>query len=257
MLINVNGNQLFCEVLGTGEPMLLIHGLGGSQNFWWSIACAFSDNYKVIIPDLPCAARSSNDPGLSISSLAHDMLALMDELDINSAHVVGHSMGTIVCQHMATMAPERILDLVLLGPLAQPPEPARGALKDRAEAARKDGMAPIATAVSNAALSNETKNNNANIQGFVREMLLGQSPEGYALSCSALSEATQANPKLIDCPCLLITGDEDAVAPPSNVEVLSMDISNTEMHVLEHCGHWTPNEKPLEVNALMKQFYSK
>ena len=255
MFKEINGKKMAVDVFGEGEPMLLVHGLGGSSNLWRPLINEFSGQLKIIVPDLPCAARSSNDPNLSISSLATDMLALLDSLDVENVHLVGHSMGTIVCQHMVAMAPERVTDLVLLGPVGQAPEPARESIKARAALAREKGMEPIADATATTALSTDTKQSNANAQGFVREMIIRQDPEGYALSCIALSESMQANLDLITCPCLLITGDEDNVAQVPNVEVLSGQIANSKMHVLEKCGHWTLTERPKEVIALMNGFY--
>ena len=256
MIQEINGKKMAVDVFGEGEPMLLVHGLGGSSNVWRPLINEFSGQFKMIVPDLPCAARSSNDPNISISSLATDMLTLLDSLNIGQAHVVGHSMGTIVCQHMAAMAPLRVKNLVLLGPVGQVPESARKPIKDRAALAREQGMEPIADATATTALSADTKQSNPNAQGFVREMVIRQDPEGYALSSIALSESTQANLDMVTCPCLLITGDEDLVAPATNVEVLSGQIAKSEMHVLDKCGHWTLTERPKEVIALMNIFYS-
>ena len=255
MFSTINNKQVAIDISGEGDATLLVHGLGGSSNFWTPIINEFSSNFKLIAPDLPASARSDNDPDLSIESLAKDMLTLLDELEITQAHVVGHSMGTIVCQHMAVLAPERVKDLVLLGPLAAPPDPARAALKDRAELARKEGMTSIADTIANVALSTETKSLRPVAVGFVRELLMRQNPEGYALSCIALSEAQAAKAESISCKTLLITGDEDGVAPPANVEKLDSALPNSSMTVLEGCGHWTATEKPSEVNALIRNFY--
>ncbi len=255
MFVKVNNNELAVDVFGEGEPILLVHGLGGSSNFWRPVINEFSSQFKLIVPDMPSAGRSENDPSLSISSMASDMLDLLDAMGIEKARVMGHSMGTIVCQHMTAMAPDRVLDLVLLGPLSQAPEPARPALKDRAGLAREKGMESIADIIADVALSKDTKASNPNVQGFVRELIIRQDAEGYALSCVALSESTQADPTKITCPTILITGDEDGVAPPANVEVLNGQLPNSEMHVLAQCGHWTPNERTQEVNTLIQNFY--
>jgi 3-oxoadipate enol-lactonase len=255
VLVTVNGKKLAVDVFGEGKAMLLVHGLGGSSNFWRPIINEFGGEFKIIAPDLPCAAGSELDSELSITSLATDLLALLDTMGIEQCHLLGHSMGTIVCQHMAAMAPDRIIDMVLLGPLAQPPEAARAAIKDRAALVRTEGMTPIADAIAEGALSKETKAERPNAQGFVRELLIRQNPEGYALSCIALAEAIQATPALIKCPSLLITGDEDGVAPQANVKVLCEQLTCSQMHVLERCGHWTATEKPQEVNALIRTFY--
>jgi len=252
----MKGKEIFVDVFGRGEAFLLIHGLGSSSNYWRPLVNEFSGRFKLIVPDLPSAGRSALDAEISISSLACTMLELLDEMNIDKVHLVGHSMGTIVCQHMVALAPDRFFDLVLLGPLAQPPEPAREALTNRAALARSEGMTSIADTIADVALSKDTKKSRSNVQGFVREMVINQNPEGYAQSCIALAEATPADPELINCPCLLITGDEDAVAPPVNVEVLCAQLANAKMHVLNQCGHWTATEKPDEVNKLIRDFYS-
>ncbi len=254
-LLQINGRSIAVDDFGEGTPVLCVHGLGGSSNFWRAVVNGLSGEYRLIVPDLPSAARSQNDPDLSIESLARDMLAVLDALGIDKARVMGHSMGTIVCQHLTSMAPQRVQDLVLLGPLAQPPEPARGALMDRAGLARKEGMTPIADTIADIALAAATKSDLPDIQGFVREMVIRQDAEGYALSCEALSRAQQADPTTITCPCLLITGDEDKVAPPANVEALGGQLSNATVQILNGCGHWTLNEKPTEVLSSIKAFY--
>ena len=254
--MNINGRYIAVERKGSGAPLLLVHGLGGTSNFWWPAVRAFESDYELIVPDLPSAGRSQLDAAVSIATIAGDLLALMDELEFDQFHLAGHSMGTIVCQHMAAAAPERILDLVLLGPLAEPPEPARGALRDRAGVARRDGMSGIADAIANAALAAETKAGNTNIQAFVREMVLRQPSEGYASSCEALAGAQKADPAAIKCDSLLITGDQDGVAPPAAVQQLAADLGAKEPLVLSACGHWTLTEQPDAVLAAMRTFYN-
>lgn len=254
-LLEIGGRRVAVDEFGSGDAMVCVHGLGGSSNFWRPVVNAFAATHRVVVPDMPASARSDNDPSLSIESIAADMLAVMDALNIDQARVVGHSMGTIVCQHMAAKAPDRVRDLVLLGPLAEPPEPARGALMDRAALARSEGMAKIADTLADVALSTSTKDNLPNVQGFVREMVIRQDPEGYALSCEALSRATAADPSAIGAGALLVTGDEDKVAPPANVEALGGRLSGSRVEVLNGCGHWTLTEKPTEVLALMREFY--
>ena len=184
------------------------------------------------------------------------MWALLDSLDIERAHLIGHSLGTIICQHMAVMRPDSVTSMSLLGPLAEPPEPARGALRDRAELVRQSGMRGVSDIIADVALSKKTKSDNGNIQGFAREMLISQNPEGYARSCIALAAAEAADASLLSMPTLLITGDEDVVAPPTNVEKLHQAFPNSEYHVLDNCGHWTLNERPNAVCRLVRSFIS-
>jgi pimeloyl-ACP methyl ester carboxylesterase len=164
-------------------------------------------------------------------------------------------MGTIVCQHIAAQQPKRVLSLALLGPLAEPPEPARTAINDRAKTARKDGMVGIADTLVNVATSAVTKAHHPATAAFVREILMRQDAEGYAATCEALAAAKSADLAKIACPALLMTGDEDGVAPPAAVQKLAKSIKGARMVVFSGCGHWTPIERPAEVNAALVNFY--
>jgi len=253
--MQINNRNIAVDEFGEGPAMLLVHGLGGTSNFWRPVVNEFMDRYRVVVPDLPSAGRSDIDPAVSIESLADDMLAVLDALDIDQLHLTGHSMGTIVCQHMAARLGDRVRDLVLLGPLAEPPEAARAALAGRAKSAREDGMTGIADVIADVALAADTKAGNPNAQGFVREMLLRQNPEAYALSCEALARAERAAPEKIACRSLLITGDEDVVAPEDNVRTLAGQLDDAETLILESCGHWTLTEQPGPVIDAMNKFY--
>ena len=82
-----------------------------------------------------------------------------------------------------------------------------------------------------------------------------QDAEGYARTCEALAAAKAADFSKIKCPTLLITGDEDGVAPPAAAKAMAKAIKNSELLLLSGCGHWTPIEKPTEVNDALLNFY--
>ena len=252
--MNTTNQQLFVDQYGEGEPILFVHGLGGSANCWRPLTNDLCNDYRLIVPELPCSARSPITEALTIESIADSMWDLLDSLDIRQAHLIGHSMGTIVCQHMAAARASDVSSMSLLGPLAEPPEPARGALRDRAELARQSGMRGISDIIADVSLSKKTKRENGNVQGFARELLIAQNPEGYARSCIALAAAQAADAALLPMPTLLITGDEDVVAPPANVEKLHQALPDSIFHVLDNCGHWTLNERPNAVCGLVRSF---
>jgi len=255
MQIEINGRTLAVDVTGDGDALLLVHGLGGTSNFWAPVTAAFAPHMRVIAPDLPGAGRSAPAAGISFDTLANDLLALLDALGIGQAHVAGHSMGSIVCQHLAAKAPDRVRDLVLLGPLAELPEAARPALEARAATAREHGMEAIAELVCDRGLSAETKSMRPVTVGFVREMMLRQSAEGYARHCLALAAGRRADPAAIRCPTLLVSGTEDTTAPAASVAALAAALPSARVEMLAACGHWTAVEKPAEVVAAMTRFY--
>ena len=82
-----------------------------------------------------------------------------------------------------------------------------------------------------------------------------QDAEGYARSCEALAAARSAPLSKIGCPTLLITGDEDGVAPPPAVQKLGKAIKRAKVIILPRCGHWTPLERVEDVNRALLTFY--
>ena len=252
--MEINGKEIAVEQQGDGDAVVMVHGLGGTSNSWYPQVGPLARFFRVVRLDLEGSGRSPATGALSIASFASDVIAVMDALDIPTAHLCGHSMGTIICQHIAAERGERVKSLALLGPLAEPPEPARQAIRDRAAAARKNGMAPIADTLVEVATSAETKAHHPAAAAFVREILMRQDAEGCANLRSAC-RGEKRGPRSIDCPTLLVTGDEDGVSPPPAVKALSGRIAGSRVAVLPSCGHWTPIERPSQVNGLLLNFY--
>jgi len=147
-------NGLAVEIDGKGEALLCIHGLGGSSNTWTPLLAALS-SFKVIRPDLPGSARSAllAQP-LSIEGYAATLEALLAELGVESVHVMAHSLGTVVAQHLAVRNPGMIKSLALFGPLVAPPEAARAAA---ARGGDQDGVAPPPNVAAMAARINGSR----------------------------------------------------------------------------------------------------
>ena len=251
-------DRMAVEVDGPAQAdaVLCIHGLGATSNFYTPVCLALASRYRVVRPDLPGAGRSPARDGLSIQLFAEAMAKVARTLGLERVHVIGHSLGSIVAQHLALSEPKLVRSLTLLGPLLAPPEAGRQGLKDRAKKARAEGMAGIADQILQAATSADTRNNQPVAAALVRELVMRQDPEGYARSCEALASADAAEIQHIACPTLLVTGDEDAVGTPSGARVMAERIPGARLVVLPRCGHWTTLERPAECAAALKEFYA-
>lgn len=120
-LVAINGYELHVEEHGSGEPLLLVAGLGGSGRFWSSQVETLARHYRVILHDHRGVGRSGPAPLVSSArELADDLLRLMDALGLERAHLVGHSTGGAIGQHIALRAPERLRSLVLSASWAGP-----------------------------------------------------------------------------------------------------------------------------------------
>ena len=249
--------RIAVEVDGEGDAVLMIHGLGGTTNTWAPLQGAFARHKRVCL-DLPGSGRSWRVEGpLSIEKFVDAAKRALVAAKVDRAHVVAHSMGTIVAAHFAAAEPAMVRSLALFGPLLAPPDQARVGIRARAAKARQEGMSGIADSLVQASTSNETRQRRHVAVAFVRESLMGQNPDGYARSCEALADARSADTTRIACPTLLVTGDEDIVAPPQSVRMMAQKISGSRVEVLRGCGHWTPVEKPEECMDLLKQFLSE
>lgn len=251
-------NGVAVEVTGTGEPCLCIHGLGGSTNTWTTVLPGFR-NFQTICIDLPGSARSelASEP-LSIDLFVKTVGNVLDALGIDSLHIAAHSMGTIVAAHFAAQHPERVKGLAMFGPLLAPPDKARAGIRDRATLARRgiEGMQEIADAIVKGATSPESKEGHPAVLALVRESVMRQSPEGYAQSCEALAQAEAAEVERITAPVLLVTGDQDGVAPPAAVRDFGERLQRQHTVVLDGCGHWHTFEKPEACITELEKFYS-
>jgi pimeloyl-ACP methyl ester carboxylesterase len=253
-------DRMAVEIDGEGDAVLMIHGLGGSSNVWTPLMPSFA-RCRTIRPDLPGSARSARVEGpLSIERFVQAMLRVAGAVGVERAHVVAHSLGTIVAFHLAAAEPRFVRSLALFGPLLAPADAIRGGIRARGAKARAEGeagMQEIANALVQAATSSETKAKRPAAVALVREFLMRQPPEGYARTCEALADAQTADVAKIACPTLLVTGDEDAIAPAQAVRQLAERIPGCRLEVLRGCGHWTTIEQPNECNEALRRFYAQ
>lgn len=253
-------DRIAVEDEGDGDAVVCVHGLGGSSNTWTPLMPALA-RHRVLRIDLPGSARSQRVEGdLSVERWADAVQSVCARLNVGRAHFLGHSLGTIVCQHVAAAAPKLVRSLALFGPLAAPGDAVRPNLRARAAKARDEGFAgmqQITEALLNASISSDTRARLPVAVAFVRESLMRQEPANYGRSCAALAEAQPAALEKIVAPVLLVTGDEDVVAPPQAVRALADRLhgaAGKRVVVLPRCGHWEPVERPEECMRELRDF---
>ena len=249
---------LFCETpQGGGEPIVLVHGLGGNTNTWFPQLAVLRRDFEVFAYDFAGSGRSPAVGEMSIARHVADLTEIVARSARGRAHLAGHSMGTVVCQHFAAANPGRVASLALLGGFPEPPAAARAALRDRAAKARAGGMVAIADAIVAAGTADDTKVNQPAAAAFLRESLMAQPAEGYARNCEALAAATAADLSRIACPVLLLTGDQDRIAPPEVVRAMASVLANAQVQILPGCGHWPTIERAKQVNYALTLFHAR
>lgn len=249
-------NDLFVETAGSGNPILFVHGLGGTTNFYQPQASGLSAHHQVIRFDLPGAGLSPARPSVSIESFADDMEAVLDAAGVAQADIVGHSMGTIAVQHFAVTRPERVRRVALLGPVREQPPAGKEATRARAQTVRAEGMTAVADTIVGGALSEQTRRQRPEVAAFVRELLMRQDPQGYASHCEALANATAVEIAKIEAPTLLLTGSEDKVGSPEVAKSMFEELPNGSYEIIDGIGHWTALEAPRRVTDALRDFFS-
>ena len=99
---------------GEGAPLVFLHGIGGDAACWQPQLEAFSERYRAVAWNMPGYGGSAPLREMTFPGLAEALLRLLDRLDIERAHLVGHSMGGMVAQEFAATWPERLRSLVLV-----------------------------------------------------------------------------------------------------------------------------------------------
>jgi len=110
----INGLKINYKLLGSGQPILILHGWGSSSNSWEEVGEILSKEYKVLIPDLPGFGKSSVPfKTWSLKGYADFVLKFSKNLEISQFHLLGHSFGGRVAIKFAILHPEKIKKLIL------------------------------------------------------------------------------------------------------------------------------------------------
>ena len=113
-IAEANGQQLYYEIHGEGEPLLCVHGLSCDTLAWIPQIEAFAAEHRTVIFDNRDVGQSSMaEPGYEIADMARDALALADQLELERFHLLGVSMGGAIAQEIALQAPGRVRTLTL------------------------------------------------------------------------------------------------------------------------------------------------
>jgi pimeloyl-ACP methyl ester carboxylesterase len=129
-ILSVNGIEIYVEICGEGEPVLLLHGGGGAGSNWDLIFKHPPEGYRLIVPDLRGHGSSaSSSAPFTIRQVALDVLELLDRLGINRFKAIGLSLGAKTLLHVATRQPDRVEAMVLVSATPYFPEQARNLMR--------------------------------------------------------------------------------------------------------------------------------
>jgi 3-oxoadipate enol-lactonase len=253
---DIDGNTLHYVSYGEGPPIVFVHGLGGSSNVWHGVMQAMKQHHHCIAPDLRGHGRSQGRGRFSIEGWSKDLLKLIRHLELPAVTLVGHSMGTLIAQHLAESSPESVDQLVLVGGISFFQPPTADAYRERADLVEAGGMEVLVDAWLEGAVSPQSHAVHAGMVGLLRELFLRNEPLNYAKACRALAEAPRIRRDEIGQPTLIVTGAHDRSTPLAMAEELKSSIPVSRVKVLADVGHWAPVEGPGALAATILEFLS-
>ena len=218
-----------------GPPIVLLHGLGSSSADWRFQRPVLGEHYRLIIPDLRAHGRSPRGRGrLTAETMAADVAALLDTLDVPAAHVVGLSLGGCVALALALDHPSRVRSLTLVNTFARlTPAGPRGALRMLARLGLL-ACAPMRVVAAHVARGLFPRPDQRELYLAAVASLAGNPRRTYLASMGGLA-SFDVRRRLgeLRCPTLVIAGDRDATVPLASKRLLQRSISGAELIVVD------------------------
>ncbi|MGH8068456.1 MAG: alpha/beta fold hydrolase [Candidatus Entotheonellia bacterium] len=243
--IEPNGVVLRYELSGTGRvPLLLIHELGGSLEFWDPVLHAFQAAFRVLRFDLRGFGMSEKVKTLRLADLLGDAVGLLDALAIpDPCHVVGPALGGGIALALAAQYPARVRRLVVSSPATGVPSERRVQSLQRAEAVERGGMRVAVEQSLTRSYPERFRGDRQRFEQYKRRWLAND-PEGFTAINRMLTEMdlTQQYGR-IACPTLVIGCTYDTIRPPHEVEPIARQIPSAR-YVEAASGHFMPHQTP-------------
>lgn len=231
--LHSRGFNMYYETYGSGQPLLVIHGNGGSiNNFLYQIPY-FEKKYKVILADSRAQGKSPDSgDSLSYEMMADDLNALLDSLHLDSCYVIGWSDGGINGLLLAIRHPDKVKKLAVTGA----------------------NLTPDTTAVDPFVYHWAMNMNKSMEKMKETPELKNQRKLAHLLSYEPHISLEQLH--TIQCPTLVIGGDHDVILPQHTM-LIAQNISKSYLWILPNSGHSTPLVYKDEFNKTVDEFFSK
>ncbi len=255
MEAQVNGTTIYFEEAGSGEPLVLIHGIGGSTEDWATVMPRFAGHSRVIALDVRGFGRSAKPKGpYSAEQWAADVAALLRYLQIGQAVIVGHSMGGVVAQRILLDYPGQVKAAVLVSTSSQVNEKASAYWEAQADQIEEEGLGPMIER-RQAAYDEDFIASHPEVIASDERRLRLNDKKAYAAGARAVARYHFTEElKSVAKPVLIIQGLDDIQTPPGGSVIMSRAIPGARLEMLEHCGHSVMNDQPEKLITLVQGF---
>lgn len=252
----LNGIRVNFTDDGAGTPLLFVHGFPLDRNSWEPQILAFAADHRCIAPDLRGFGDTEATVGVAtMEQFADDLAALLQHLRLESAVIIGHSMGGYIALAFARKYAKMLRGLVLVATrsTADSPDAAAGR-RATAEKVRTEGTAPLIANMAPKMIA--AGNAHSGLPDFVQMMMGRASQDGVVATLRGLADRPDSTPLLptITVPTLVITGTDDDLIPASESEKMAAVIPRARLEKIAGAGHLVAYEKPAEFNAALRRW---
>lgn len=247
--VEVGGRRLQYVEMGSGDgtPILFIHGFGSDANAWMFVQPTLAESHRTIALDLPGHGGSQKDVGDATPAYLAGVVAdFMQAIDLEAAHLVGHSLGGAIALQLALTRPQAVRSLTLIAPAGLGSEINIGFIQGFIEANRRKELKPVLEQL----VADPSLVGRDMIEGVLRfKRLDGAAAALKAVAAAAFPDGKQgevlrARLGEIGCPLQVIWGSEDAVLPAAHGDGLP---DGLQVHRLPQVGHMPHMEASAEV----------
>ncbi len=253
------GSPLPYQWVGRGEPLVLISGLGGKGRSWEPFLSTAAGSFSTLVFDLPGSGSAPALPGpVTIRDLARATLDLMDEIGVESAAVVGRSMGGMIAQELALLAPERVSRLVLVSTTAQTDPHLAEVFRLWEHMAELELPASVRHRSAILWCLGSRAVEGPRAAAYLSAKSRGDRPKDYALQARACAEhdALDRLPAL-RIPTLVVSGTDDRLTPPIHAGILAEAIPGARLLYIREAGHLPYLEAPAEFEQGVLSFLTE
>jgi 3-oxoadipate enol-lactonase len=250
--------SLYYEEIGSGPPVVLIHGLADDHRLWRHQVPTLAKRFRTIAIDIRGHGSSPKPPGpYGVPLFAADVVALLDQLGIERASFIGLSMGGGISQTLALRHAERVEAIALISTSSSFPQTTRDRFHSRAAAAERDGMAPIVESMIERWFTPRFRAEHPDEVELTRATVLANDPFAFAAAARANAQRDWTDDLgAIRCPVLFIGGADDPGDARRSAATFAEHLPQLEAHILDGASHLLPVEQSEVTNDLLLRFLS-